>query len=99
MTNITPIINAIIALAAAVITVFLVPYLKSKYSAERLTELQNWVTIAVESAEQLFKGTNRGEEKKEYVLNFLSTKGFIIDENSIDNMIEAIVLEINKEAK
>lgn len=95
MTNITPIIEAVIALAAAVITCFLVPYIKSKYGAEKLNEIQKWVCIAVEAAEQIFVGTGLGEQKKAYVLEFLASKGFTIDPDSIDKMIEAAVLALN----
>lgn len=96
MTDITPIINAIVALVAAVISCFLVPYIKSKYGAEKLTEIQKWVKIAVEAAEQLFTGPGRGKEKKSFVVEFLESKGFTLDADSIDKMIEAAVLEMNK---
>lgn len=96
MTNITPVVEAIVALVAAVISCFLIPYLRSKYSAEKLAEIEKWVKIAVEAAEQLFTGTGRGEAKKAYVVEFLESKGFTLDTDSIDKMIEAAVLEMNK---
>ena len=96
MTNITPIIEAVVALIAAVISCFLIPYIKSKYGAEKLAEIEKWVKIAVKAAEQLFAGEGRGEEKKAFVVEFLGQKGFSLDAGSLDKMIEAAVLEMNK---
>ncbi len=95
MTNITPIVEAVVALIAAVITCFLVPYIKSKYGAEKLEEIRKWVCIAVEAAEQIFVGTGLGKQKKAYVEEFLASKGFTLDADSIDKMIEAAVLALN----
>lgn len=71
MTDITPIVNAVIALAAAVVTAFVIPWIKSKTTAAQREEIEAWVRIAVTAAEQIYKGSGRGEEKKEYVLEFL----------------------------
>ena len=38
-----------------------------------------------------------GEEKKQYVLDFLKQKGFKVDEESVVNAIEAIVKQLNTE--
>ena len=53
-----------------------------------------WVKIAVKAAEMLYAGQGRGEEKKTYVIEFLNSKGYTLDISSIENMIEAAVLEI-----
>ncbi len=95
MTNITPVVEAVLALLAAVVSCFLVPYIKSKYGAQKLAEIQKWVRIAVEAAEQIFKESGLGEQKKAYVLEFLSSKGFTLDADSVDKMIEAAVLALN----
>lgn len=99
MIDITPIVNAVIALIAAVITVFLIPWIKSKVEAEKLSKIMSWVRIAVDAAEQIYKESGMGEKKKQYVLDFLKDKGFTIDPNSIDAMIEAAVLSLNLEKK
>lgn len=97
MIDITPIINAVIALAAAGVTVFLIPWIKSKTTDEQRKELLEWVKIGVAAAEQLYAGQGRGEEKKQYVLDFLKQKGFKVDEESVVNAIEAIVKQLNTE--
>lgn len=97
MIDITPIINAVIALAAAGVSVFLIPWIKSKTTDEQRKELLEWVKIGVAAAEQLYKGAGRGEEKKQYVIDFLKQKGFKVDEESVSNAIEAAVKQLNTE--
>ncbi len=95
MTDITPVINAVIALIAAVITAFVIPWVKSKTTAAQREEIEAWVRIAVTAAEQIYKGSGRGEEKKDYVLDFLRGKGFEVDTASINLMIESAVKDMN----
>lgn len=95
MTDITPIINSVIALAAALITAFVIPWMKSKTTAAQREEIGEWVRIAVTAAEQIYTGSGRGAEKKEYVLKFLTEKGFKVDAKSIDLMIESAVKNMN----
>ena len=52
--------------------------------------------IAVSAAEQIFKGSGRGEEKKQYVIAWLKERGFTVDENELDALIEAAVYELNQ---
>lgn len=94
MIDLTPIMEAIIALVVAVITVFVIPWLKGKIDADKLEQIKLWVTVAVEAAEQLYNGTGRGEEKKAYVVKFLQEKGFTIDPDSLDKLIEAAVFNL-----
>ena len=95
MIDITPVINAVIALLAAGVSVFLIPWIKSKTTDAQRKELLEWVKIGVAAAEQLYKGQGRGEEKKQYVIDFLKQKGFKVDEESVINAIEAAVKQLN----
>lgn len=94
MIDLTPIMEAIIALVVAVITAFVIPWLKGKIDADKLEQIKLWVTVAVEAAERLYNGTGRGEEKKAYVVKFLQEKGFTIDPDSLDKLIEAAVFNL-----
>ena len=47
MTDLTPIINALIALTAALITAFVIPWLRRNTDARDREELLKWVEIAV----------------------------------------------------
>ncbi len=95
MIDITPIVNAVIALLAAGVSVFLIPSIKSKTTDEQRKELLEWVKIGVAAAEQLYEGQGRGEEKKKYVLEFLASMGFTVDEEAINAAIEAAVNQLN----
>ena len=97
MTDLTPIVNAVITLIAAIITTFLIPWIKSKIDAAKLAQIVEWVGIAVRAAEQIYNESGMGEKKKQYVLDFLADKGFTLDPNSINAMIEATVKELNIE--
>lgn len=93
--DITTIIEAVFALVAAVITAIVIPYIKSKTTAQQQAEINAWVKIAVAAAEQIYTGSGRGEEKKAYVLNWLAEHGVTLDEERINALIEAAVYDLN----
>lgn len=97
--DLTPIINACILFVAAVVSAYVIPWLKSKITKEKREELENWINIAVLAAEQIYNGIGRGEEKKAYVLQFLADKGYDVDTESINATIEAAVKSMNEEYK
>lgn len=90
--NITPIIETVFALIAAVITAIVIPYIRSKTTAQQQTEINAWVRIAVSAAEQIYVGSGRGQEKKAYVINWLAEHGVTLDETRI----EAAVYDLKK---
>ena len=96
MTDLTPVINAVIALIAALITAFVIPWVKRNTTAKDREELLKWVEIAVAAAEQLFH-TTQGKEKKTYVVQFLQEQGFTFSEAEIDAAIEGAVLKLHRE--
>ena len=93
--DITPIVQAVFALVAAIVTAVVIPWIKSKTNAQQQEEIKQWVKIAVAAAEQIFVGQGRGEEKKQWVLEFLSKYNLKVDLDAIDAMIEAAVYELN----
>ena len=96
MTDLTPIINAAAALTAALISAFLIPWLKRQTTRQDREELLKWVEIAVAAAEQLFH-TTQGTEKKKFVVSFLEEKGFSFSEDEINTAIEGAVLKLHRE--
>ena len=90
----TDIIKAVITLITALVSAFLVPYIKSKYSEAQLKKWQNIVDIGVSAAEQLYH-SDQAQEKKEYVLKYLYEKGIKLDSETIENLIEASVLHLH----
>lgn len=93
--DITTIIEAVFALVAAVITAIVIPYIKSRTTAQQQEEINAWVKIAVAAAEQIYTGSGRGEEKKAYVLNWLAEHGVTLDEERINALVEAAVYDLN----
>ncbi|MEE1321113.1 MAG: phage holin, LLH family [Acutalibacteraceae bacterium] len=94
--DLTPVIELIIALTSALITTFLIPYLRQKLSCEKCENLKKWVSLAVEAAEQLY-GSKTGQQKKEYVVSFLLSKGLVFDVEEVNAMIESEVYKLTKE--
>lgn len=99
MRDLTPIFEAIITLLAAIITVYVIPYIKKKFSAEDLNTILEWVRIAVEAAEQIITESGMGAKKKAFVKDFLAEKNIIVDVDKMDLLIEAAVHNMNKELK
>ena len=92
----TQIISAVIALISALVSAFLIPWLKTKIDANKLQTIKTYVEIGVKAAEQLYAATD-GEEKKAYVINFLAEHGIRFDVSTIDQLIEAAVLQLPHE--
>ena len=96
MYDITPSIEAVAALIAALITAFVIPYIRSKTTAQQQAEINAWVKIAVSAAEQIYTGSGRGEEEKAYVVEWLRSHGITLDSEKLDAMIEAAVYELKQ---
>lgn len=89
------IILALIGLLGTVITTVLVPYLRSRTTKEQREDIYFLVTLAVQAAEQIYFNSGQGKEKKEYVINYLYSRGIKLTIEDLDLFIEAAVLELN----
>lgn len=95
MQDLTPIIVSILSLIVAIVSIFLIPYLKKKYDNEKRMEIYTWTKMAVYAAEQLCKtGVINRDQRKQEVINFLNEHGYTVDMDVIETMIESIVLEL-----
>ncbi len=94
--NYTAIIEIAITIISAVLTGFFIPWIKTKLSAEKNEKLKFWVSTAVKAAEQLY-GSKTGQQKKEYVISFLLSKGIVFDVDEINTLIESEVFKITNE--
>lgn len=70
----TPIFQAIIALLGTLITCWLIPYIKSKASAQQQAYVSVLVRTAVQAAEQLY-GAGMGSAKLDYAQQWLNERG------------------------
>lgn len=96
--NITTIVQAIITLGVGLITAILIPYIKSKTTAEQQANLKQWVQIAVQSVEIMYTQLN-GEEKLQKAVETLRSYGITLDIEKLRPMIEAAVLQLKVEGK
>lgn len=93
--ELTEVVKIVIELIVAVASLWLVPWIKAKLSAEEIADMLRWVEIAVSAAEQLYDAT-QGSVKKKYVVSFLEERGYHVDETEMNLMIEAAVLKLHR---
>ena len=93
--NIDIMVKVIIPILGAIITYLIVPFIKQKTTKEQRENIYFWVEVAVSAAEQIYKEKGQGKLKKEYVVDFLVSKGINITIEELDVLIEAAVNELN----
>ncbi len=92
-TDLTPLVEIAISILSVIATYFIIPLLKERLSAEKLDKLVKYTKIAVEAAEQLY-GSGTGQQKKEYVVSFLLSKGIVFDTQEVSAIIESAVYRL-----
>lgn len=97
MIDLTQIVIAVIGIALAVVSVYLIPYIRSKTTAEQRAKIKMWARIAVEAAEMIFREAGSGTLKFQYVSDFLQSKGFSLNEQELKIYIESAVLEMKNQ--
>lgn len=94
--DITNILEAVITLAVALVTGLVIPLLRQKLGAEKLNKVATYVQIAVEAAEQMFRESGKGAEKKAFVIDWLAEHNIVIDDDKLDAMIESAVYNLGQ---
>lgn len=97
MFDITDIAKIAITLICAVISTFLIPWIKSKTNEKQREMIKGWVSVAVAAAEQIYRYSEDSYEKYHYVRDFLLSRGITYDENEIEALIEAEVYRLKLE--
>lgn len=92
--NIDIIVKIIIPVLGAIITYLIVPFIKEKTTRQQRDNVYELVKIAVFAAEQMADAGLINMPKKEYVINYISSKGINITIQDLDTMIEAAVKEL-----
>lgn len=88
MIDLTPIVQAVITLAAALITVYLIPWLKSRTTVEQQTYVRMAVQVAVYAAEKAY-GAGHGEEKLAYAEQVLARHNVKLETEKLKALIDA----------
>lgn len=93
------IILLLIPVLGAIITGYVVPLIKTNISANQLDEIIKWIGKAVAAAEVLFDIPKSGEQKREYVIDFIdkmfNSKKEVITKDQIRILLEAAVKQMN----
>lgn len=89
--DISFVISAVITLLGAILTVFVIPILKERTTAEQRERIQTYIDAAVSAAEILFPDGNKGKEKLEYVAKCLKKKGVTFDIDDIHDEIRVMI--------
>lgn len=95
------IILALIPVICTILTVYIIPLIKEKIGAEKLSKYEYWTSLAVKCAEMIFTESGMGKDKKAYVVEFLNNmfnkKKTVITEKQIEILIESCVKEMKIE--
>lgn len=94
------VLKMVLAVATALITAYLIPYIKTRTSADTQERVSRVITTAVEAAEQTMNG---GDVKKEIVMDFgvqwLASHNIKMSREQLDQLVEAVVYEVKQEKK
>lgn len=89
--------NLVVMIAAAAVSIYLVPWLKEKIGTDKLAQIEKWVKYAVEMAQQVYEA-EPGEERKgivlEFVENLMIAKNISITDEQLNVLIESAVKEM-----
>lgn len=100
--DLTPVFQAIISVVSVIALLYLVPFIKKKVNAEKLSQILKWVETLVACADQIYE-RHEGAEKKQYVIDRLTTilaeHGLLIDLTVLEDLVEAEVLRLHSELK
>lgn len=86
--DLTPIFQAVLALLAAIITAFVIPWIKAKTTAQQQERLAGVYRTIVFAAEQMF-GAGHGEDKLAFVEDWLKARGYEVDMALIEATVKS----------
>jgi len=89
--NLTPILQALIGLLAALVTYRLIPWIKAKTTNEQQIYIRALVKAGVYAAEQIYKADGMGRYKMEYVKAFLQDHGYDVDVTEIEAAVSEYI--------
>lgn len=97
MIDLTPLINLLIAVICAVISITVIPWIKAKTTAEQRKAFLAYVDTVVKYCEQMYD-TCEGGTKKHAALDIIKKKyGVDFDSDEIETAIEASVLKLHRQ--
>lgn len=95
MTDITPIIELIVTVLAALCSIVIIPYIKTRLNRAQLDKAVQWVEIAVSAAEEAARvGLIDKGAKYGYAVELLEKNGITFDAPTTQALIDAKVWEL-----
>ena len=91
------ILKIIFSICMALVTAYLIPYIKSMCEDKKYKALVDMVGVAVRAAEQTFRQSGMGAQKKEEVINFISE--YMTTHYQLDQLIECAVYQLKQGGK
>ena len=91
-----PSIEIILTALATGVAVIIITYIEKVKKKVDTQELQGWAKYAVQTAEMLYREAGTGEQKKQFVMEFLRVKFEKIDMIDIDVVVESVVYELKQ---
>lgn len=95
MIDLTPLVEALLALATAALTVFFIPWVRARYGNETLEKAKSWVQIAVYAAEKIY-GAGHGDQKLAYAEQMLAQHKIKLDTATIKALIDAEIKKMEQ---
>ncbi len=100
MTDITPIIELIVTILAALCSIVIIPYIKARLGRAQLDKAVQWVEIAVSAAEEAARaGLIDKGAKYGYAVELLEKNGITFDAPTTQALIDAKVWELFNQFK
>ena len=97
------ILKVVISICAALITLFVLPYIHDLQNNVRYSQIYEIICTAVRSVEQTIREKGQGAVKKDHVMTFVrklaDEQHLSITDEQISGLIEACVYEMHQEAK
>ena len=98
--NLFEVLLTLIPVLGAVLTYFIVPFLKARIETAKLEQYRQWADLAVKAAEMIWTETGHGPDKKRYVVQFLDKllngKKTVVTEEQLQVLIEAAVTQMKQ---
>lgn len=88
------ILKVLLALIAVLLTRYAIPAINAYLKSKNADELETLISELVTAAEQLIKGSGKGESKLAYVEEMLNAQGIEMTD-SVRAKVEAKVYELN----
>lgn len=94
------IISSVLTIIVAVITSVVIPYFRSKITAEQMAQLERYTEYAVRCAEQIYTPEEWQDKKAfvmEYITDILNDRfNLTLTYEDINTIVEGIVNEVKK---